>query len=472
MGNEIRANYNQIHMFPPALEEWVSEDHPARFIRAFVDRLDLVGMGFKVCHGQDGRPGYAADLLLKVWLYGYLAKVNTSRGLERACREHVSLLWLTGMHAPDHNTLWRFWRDNKEPLREVFRRAVKVALDQGMVGMVLHAVDGTKIAADVSKQGGCHRSDLKKLWSGVDEALREMERQVEAGEEGEAGEYRLPEELRDARRLRQAIDESISRLDEVEREHLHPTDEDARMMRGGGKKEFAYNAQVVVDEASGMIVAEEVVNNETDHHCLVPMLEEVESVVGQTAEETVADAGYASGRELVRAEEREYGVVVNLSKSVNPRGEDQEFHSSRFTYDAGRDICICPLGKELTFERTKSGRWGGYDLRVYRCRSFRGCPMREECSRDKRGRMIEIGPYHGAVMRQRLKQQDEKKRALLKKRGSIVESVFGIIKQVMGFRRWTVRGLEKVQTQWALVCTAYNLRKLYGAWRSGKLVLT
>jgi len=470
MSYEIRADYGERYLFPPSLEEWVGEDHPARFIREFVDALEMEELGFSVRRSREGRPNYAGDLLLKVWLYGYMSRIYSTRGLERACREHVSLLWLTGMHAPDHNTLWRFWRDNKAGLREVFKRAVSLALEWDMVGMVLHAVDGTKIAADVSKGGAWHREDLKKLLERLDGVVEDAESEVEGAQERELGEYRLPEKLQDAQRLREAIREALRELERVNRDHLHPRDGDARMMRCEGKVVFAYNAQAVVDAESGLVVAQEVVNEESDKGQLTGMLEEVEQVAGKTAERTVADAGYSSGEQLTRAEARGYEVVVNLGEAVNPSGNDKEFHASKFAYDAEKDCCVCPRGEELSFERTKRGRHKRYRVRVYRCHRWRSCAVRWQCSRDKRGRTIEISPYHEAVVRERVKQREPRNREALEKRKVIVEPVFGVIKHVRGFRRWTVRGLEGVRTQWSLLCTAHNLLKLRRKWGAGKQV--
>jgi transposase len=463
VSQEIRADYQQVHLLPPCLEDWVGEDHPARFIRGFVDELDLKGLGFKGRKSEDGRPSYAPDLLLKVWLYGYMQKIHSTRLLERACREHMSVIWLTGMNAPDHNTLWRFWRDNKEPLRRVFSQAIKIAISWNMIGMVLHALDGTKIRADVSKKGAWHREDLVKLEKYLKEALDEAERQVEAAEREETGDYRLPEELQDEESLREAIHNAIEELDEEGQKHLHPSDMDSRMMLCEERKVFAYNAQAVVDDTSGLIVAQDVFNNQNDAHLLTPMLDEVKETLGQPADQTVADGGYLSGDELLKAEQANYKVLVNLGEWLNPTRKRKDYHSANFTYDAARGICICPQGEELTFEREKKSR-RGYTVKVYRCRGFRKCPARHLCTKDPRGRMVEVAPYHEALARQREKQSDDKLRDLLKKRKQIVEVVFAKVKQQMGFRRWTFRNLDNIKAQWALICTVCNLGKMYQVW--------
>jgi transposase len=145
MGKQIRADYEQILMFPPLVEDWVGKDHPARFIRDFVDSLDLRGLEIDIPDADTGRPPYAADLMLKVWLFGYFNRIRSSRALEKGCRENMGLIWLTGMNAPDHNSISRFFRANKNSLGHLFKQSIRVALKADLIGLALHAVDGTKI---------------------------------------------------------------------------------------------------------------------------------------------------------------------------------------------------------------------------------------------------------------------------------------------------------------------------------------
>jgi transposase len=470
MSQEIRANYDQIDLLPQCLEDWVPRDHPARFIREFVDALDLAGLGFPPRESEEGRPNYAADLLLKVWLYGYLTRILSTRELERACREHLSLLWLTGRHAPDHNTLWRFWKENRAALRQVFREGVKVAADSGLVGLICHAVDGTKIRVASSRGGVEHRAPLERALGRVEASIREMEAAVEAAEGKEEGEYRLPEGLQEAQKLRQAVRASLERMQEVKRDHLHRREPEARMMPCADRKEMAYNAQVAVDEASELIVAEDVVNEESDNRRLVPMLDAVKENLGEVAAATVADGGYKSSVALGEAEQKGYAVLVNWGGDASGK-QPGPYHKSRFRHQTEEDVVICPQGERLEFERIKTNRGKRFAVRGYRCRRFRQCSVRAQCSRNRQGRLIEISPYDAAVAKQRANRRDPQKQKLLRKRKVIVEPVFGVIKQDWGFRRWTLRGLENVRTQWSMLCAAFNLKKMYKAWAAGELAL-
>jgi len=470
MSYEKRADYSERFLFPPDLEDWIGADHPARFIREFVDQLELKELGFRMREAEEGRPNYAADMLLKVWLYGYLMRIRSSRQLERGCRENVGLIWLTGMNEPDHNTLWRFFHENKRALRNVFKQVVRVAAKAELIGLVLHAVDGTKIAARSSRRTALHKADLEKALQRLGQSIEEMMGKVAAAERDEQGEYRLPEELKEQERLREKIKAALAEMETEGTKDFHPKEKESRMMKCGARKEFGYNAQAVVDGDNQLIVAEEVVNDAADHGLLVPMIERVETELGRSADETVADGGYCSAEELWLAEDREYSVLVNLGRQQEEVKGAGEYHPSKFRYDEEQDQCVCPRGEVLKFEREGISH-NKYPVRIYRCKSYKECPVRWQCSRAKNGRKIELSIYHASLARQREKQRQEEKQLALKQRLTINEPIFGYIKEGMGFRRWTVGGLEAVRTQWSLICTTVNLSKLHRLWLRGQFSL-
>lgn len=469
MSREIRADYNQKWIFPPSLEDLLEKDHPVRFIREFVDALDLKALGFRMRKSEEGRPNYAADLLLKVWLYGYLERIRSSRKLEKACRQHLALMWLTGMNSPDHNSLWRFWRDNRKALKKVFRQTVRVAMEAGLVDMVLNAVDGTKIAAQSSTDKAWIRKQLEKRLVKLDAWLDRAMAEVEKAEKEESGEYRLPEELAEKQKLRQKIQESLTQLEAEERSSMHPNEPDARMMKNHEGTRLAYNAQAVVDGKAGVIVASEVTTDENDERQLVPMLEKVQEEVGAVAEETVADGGYCTGEQLDAAEKAEFSVLVNLTGIEKAEEEGGPYHSSKFQYDSESDCYICPMGQKLEFRHTRKHKDKRYETRVYRCGNAKQCPVRWQCSKEKRGRAIERSPYSKAILRQKEKQRDKAKTDLLRRRKTVVEPAFARVKHLLEFRRWSMRGLEKVEAQWGFVCAVVNLGRIYPHWRKQKL---
>lgn len=472
MSREIRADYSQQFVFPPALENWVKGDDPARFIREFVDALDLQEIAgeewAKATKDPEGRPHYAFDLLLKVWLYGYLYNIRSSRKLERACRQMIPLVWLAGMNEPDHNTLWRFWTRYREALKKVFVHSVRVAMEANLVGMVLQAVDGTKIVSAASRRTAWHRADLAKILAAVDERIENLEREIaEAKAANTEVDDRLPAMLQNETQLRTTVKEALQTLDKEEREHAHPHDPDARMMKGGTSKriEFAYNAQAVCDASHGIVVAEAVVEEENDKHQLGPMLEQVKDNTGRTADETLADSGYDTAESLAKAEALEAPVTVAQQLDPDKVGR---FHVARFTYDEQTQTVQCPEGQQLRRVGKATHHEKAHALTRYRCDVWRNCPVGKLCSK-KGPRMIEIGPHYGAMLRQRSKRAGADAKKRLRRRSEIIERLFGQIKGNDGFTRWTFRGKQKVAAQFTMICTAVNLRKLIAALSLGRL---
>ena len=324
----------------------------------------------------------------------------------------------------------------------------------------------------MSNRSGWHKKTLKKKLQLLSKGISEVMKKIEAADKGERASYSISEDFCDENAQKAGIERALAKMSAIHRDHLHPNDEDARMMKCSEGKSFCFNSQAVVDEQSGLIVAHDVVNDEADNEMLTPMIEKVKENLGGRALETVADAGYYSPNQLLQAEAKGYDVMVNINKAIAPKDDGKKFHKSNFVYEEKKDVIICPLCSELCYEGTRKEPQGKYLERVYRCKSFKDCPEREACSKEKYGRKITMGPHYQAVVRQLEKQKIPEKKQQLSKRKCIIERIFAFIKVVMGFRRFTYRGLEKVRAQWALLCAAFNLHKLYKVWKEGKMVFT
>ena len=467
MSYQIEPDYSQVLMFPPSIEDFVAPDDPVRFIRAFVDELDLKQLGFKIREQWDGRPSYSATLLLKIWLYGSYEKIHSCRGLERQCRKDLGLLWLTGMNYPDHNSLWRFWKENKGAIKKLFKQSVQIALRNNLVGMVYHAIDGTKLKAQASRFGGLNKADMKLLSVRLDEYIESMSRQIENNGAKEPDD-RLPERMQDAEELRKCVKEQIAELEGKEHGTLSPVDiESRRMKMNRGNIEFGYNAQAAADDKTGIIVGASVSQAETDHHLLNSMLKEVAATTGRNATSSVADAGYFSGDELEKVAEMP-GVFVNVPEEHNPRAgvkNTDTYHNNNFTYNKERDVFICPHGCEL--KRKRKNR----DYIQYKCTCFADCQYKSHCTSSRTEKLLTVHRCHESIRSHKEKIKSDEAKALLRKRGSVIERVFGWLKEYYGLRRLMARGLSNARGIWYLACTVYNLRKIW-MFTEGKPKLT
>jgi len=466
MAQPIAPDYGQQFLFPPALEDWVPADHPARFLREFVEQLDLSALGFAMPLAVEGRPPYAPSLLLKIWLYGYFHRIRATRKLEAACREHLSLLWLTGLIQPDHNSLWRFWRDHQKALRQIFKQTVQVAARTGAVGLALQALDGTKIQAACSGPKGWSKEYMEKLLAQLDAACQEIELQiVEENADVEQPGYRLPAGLAGRQALRQEIKQGLAQLAADGRSHYHPIEPEARRMKVGDTNRYAYNAQAIADEQAGVIVACQATRQETDAGQLVPLIQQARENLGVGATDTltVADGGYGGGADLQAAAQHSMSILVPPAEGRND--PQNPYAAPCFHYDPATRTVTCPQNRTLDYQGPTTKQ--GIRVERYRCH-VRDCPVRAQCTGDPKGRSFEVRPYTPQVQAMRARLAQAAARARWARRREIIEPRFGQIKQHDGFRRWTVWGLEGVKTQWAMLCATLNLRVLYRRWRSGR----
>jgi transposase len=466
MAQPIAPDYGQQFLLPPALEDWVPKDHPARFLREFVDQLELSKMGFVIPDGSEGRPPYATSLLLKIWLYGYFHRIRSCRKLEVATQENLPLVWLTGMIRPDHNTLWRFWRDNKKAIRQLFKQTVELAHRTGAIGLVLQALDGTKIQACASSHTGWSKDYMEKVLAQLDESIDQTDLKLEEEKAKDQGPYRLPASLTQRQELRQEIRAAMAQLAQDGRKHYHPVEPQARRMRmgGGDTNRYAYNAQAMVDSKEGVVVACDVSNAENDSGQLVPMIQQAAENVGVAQSQetlTLADTGYGAGSDLAAAAQA--GKTVLVHPPEGKPAKKNPYASQHFKYDEETHSVTCPQGQVLKFEGQTHKR--GMLVNRFRCQC-KDCPVRAQCTKDRKGRQIEVWPFAPEVRQMREKLTIPANQKTLSLRGSIVERPFGQTKEHDGFRRWTLWTLPGAQAQWEMICSTLNLRVLYKHWRT------
>ena len=464
-------NREQAWLMPPTLDELLAADHPARFVAEFVDALDnSVWTELEVELGGErmGAPCYHARGLLSVWLYGFMTGVRSTRGLERACRDQIPYLWLMGMQQPDHNTLWRFYRDHRYAMRRLLKETVGTAATMGLLTLAVQAVDGTKVAASAATDRTFDAESLARLLARTEEAIRELEAQNEGGQE--AVDERLPKELATAEALRGKIKHAMAQLEGQEGlERINLTDADAKLMKGGQGFLTGYNAQAMVsplepstDEDPGglLITAADVAPDSHDQAQLIPMMEQAEEMTGDKAQVTLADAGYHSGENLQACYQRQVLMAESQRRAL-----EHPYHKDRFTYETETDSYICPQGKQLPFRRIKKTR--GISMRVYRATGVicRACPAFGTCTKDGRhGRALEIGPYDAVLRSHRELMSTEQAKQAYKRRKELPEPVFGQLKEQQGARQFLLRGLAHVSAEWVLLVTAFNLRTLWRTW--------
>lgn len=471
----------QVWLMPPSLDELVPPDHPARFVGALVDALERwewaelgIGMDGEVL----GAPAYHPRGLLSVWLYGFMTRVRSSRKLEAACRDQMPYLWLTGWQHPDHNTLWRFYREHRGRMRQLLKRTVRTAVEMGLLTMAVQAVDGSKVMASADKSRTYDAGGLKKLLEKTEAAIRQLEVENEAGNDPPP--QRLPEKLAQAEQLRCEVKAAMERLAAEEgRKYINLTDGDAEFMKTRQGIITGYNAQAMVSpvespqtaqgpdrneglckkERGLLITAADVVADPTDTAQLMPMLDQAQENTGKRAEVSLADAGYHCGGNVEACALRQQTIVM---PEAQQRALANPYHKDRFAYDGATDSYICPHGQALAFRREKYTK--GTLVREYRApgEACRACAALGTCtSNGVWGRRLEVRPHDVALRRHRQWMATEEAKALYEQRKELPEPAFGILKQQMGLRQFLLRGLGNVKDEFIMLATAFNLRTLW-----------
>ena len=452
---------DQLLLLPEAVDDYVGADNPVRFIDAFVESLDLAKAGFaRVRPEATGRPGYAPGDLLKLYIYGYLNRVRSSRRLEAETHRNIEVIWLLRTLKPDFKTIADFRSDNRAAFKSVFRQFTLLCKRLDLFGRELLAVDGTRIKAVNNKDRNFTRNSLEKFIKQTDERLADYLERLDEGDAAEkalggARVKNLAEKIEALSKKRGKYEAMLRRLEYTGEDQISLTDPDSRAMAAHTKVAVGYNVQIAVDAKHKLIVDEEVTNQVIDMGLLQATAEPAREILEVDRIDVVADAGYFRTEDIETCEQA--GLTPHVPRPQRGSSASKGFfRKDEFRYDAERDAYLCPAGHEMKpFRFGKLREMGKVDY-VNR-KACRDCPLRPRCT-DAGYRVVSRLEHEAAL--DRMAARLEARPEILARRRETVEHPFGSIKQWMNQGAFLMRRLEKVRAEFALTALAYNLLRV------------
>jgi transposase len=463
----------QSTLFPERLDDWVGENNPARVIDVFVDELELADLGFdRVAPKATGRPSYHPSVLLKLYIYGYLNRVQSSRRLEREAGRNVELMWLTGRLVPDHKTIADFRKDNGRAIRQVCARFVALCRALGLFAEASVAIDGSKFKAVNNRDRNFTRAKMERRLAQIEESVSRYLHQLDSADRQEPSAAhatkttRMKEKIVRLRQEMARLEALDAHMREAPDQQISLTDPDARSMAtsGRGSGVVGYNVQTAVDTKHHLIVAHKVTNVGTDRSQLARMAKRTKATLNANSLDVVADRGYFSSAEILACEEA--GITVTLPKPQTSGNRARgRFVKQDFRYVAQEDVYICPAGERLKYYYTNQEK--GLTLRRYWTNACRTCAIKARCTTGKERRITRWEYEHilEAVQR-RLDEHPEK----MRQRRETVEHPFGTIKARMGATHFLMKTLPRVATEMALHVLAYNFTRVMNILGPGPLM--
>jgi len=447
----------QSTLFPEVLDEVVSIDDPVRVIDAFVDTLDLAALGFsKVAAEEMGRPPYAPGDLLKLYVYGYLNRVRSSRRLEAETQRNVEVMWLINRLTPAFKTIADFRKDHAGAIVGVCRAFIRFCREQSLFGAELLAIDGTKIAAVASRKQVITPKQIEKMNASIERKIADYLALMDAADREEPRAAGAPADVAAALEALKAqklrLQGQAQRLAASGLKQLVVTEPEAKLMRTPHGHAVAYNAQTVVDAQHKLIVAFDLTNEGNDQQQLHPMAVQGKDAVGADEVTVVADTGYSNGEHGALCEQDSITAVVPRAATVNPTGA-QYFSRDQFAYDAESDSWRCPAGETLSLFKTSHTQ----QKKEYTTQACGTCPLKAQCT--KAARRVIVRGFHEDA-REAMHRRAVADPIWMKHRREMAEHPFGTMKWLMGLPRFLVRGLRKAKAELALGVLSYNLKRV------------
>jgi transposase len=447
-------------LLPEHLDDYVTEDNPVRVVDVFVDELDLAGLGFaRVVPAKTGRPAYHPAVLLKLYIYGYLNRIQSSRRLEREAQRNVELMWLTRRLAPDFKTIANFRKDNGKAIRNVCRQFVVLCQQLDLFSDAVVAIDGSKFKAVNSSDRNFTDAKLKRRMAEIEANISRYLAELDTADRQEpataqAKSVRLNDKITALKSQMATLKEIEAKLEKTGETQISLTDPDSRSMMTRGSGIVGYNVQTAVDAKHHLIVEHEVTNNCSDRDQLSSMAKKARTAIGTTTLTAIADRGYFKGEEIVACHEAGIHALVPPTKTSGAKA-DGRFDKADFIYDRAKNEYRCPAGEALIWRFASVEK--GMTNHRYWSSNCKGCPLKDKCTPSAQRRVTRW--EHQDVldeMQGHLEQTPDAMRI----RRSTVEHPYATIKAWMGATHFLTKGLERVKVEMSLHVLAYNFSRL------------
>jgi transposase len=457
------ADRGQTTLFPECLEDWICEDNPVRVIDVFVDKLDLEMLRFEGVDPEvTGRPSYHPSVLLKLYIYGYLNRVQSSRRLEREACRNVEVMWLTGRLVPDHKTIADFRKDNGPAIRKACAQFVALCREFGLLTKASVAIDGSKFKAVNNRDKNFTRAKMERRLAQIDTSVARYLSQLDTADLQEPSEALAAKTAHLKDKLAKLASE-MERLKAIERamlaspdQQISLTDPDSRSMAtsGRGSGVVGYNVQVAVDTQHHLIVIHEVTNIGSDRAQLANMASQAKAALGADRLDAVADRGYFNSPEILACAEAD--ITVTLPKPMTSGAKsDGRFGKQDFVYLSTEDVYRCPAGEKLAYRYTNEE--DGKTLRRYWTTACPRCALKARCTTGAERRITRWEHEH---LLEEVQQRLDANPQVMRVRRETVEHPFGTLKMRMGATHFLMKRLPKVATEMALHVLAYNLTRV------------
>jgi transposase len=454
------AERSQAMLLPECVEDYVGPDNPVRVVEAFVEQLDLRTMGFEGSDPQaTGRPAYHPSVLLKIYIYGYLNRIQSSRRLEHETQRNVELMWLTGRLMPDFKTIANFRKDNGRAIRQVCRQFIMLCRQLNLFTQALVAIDGSKFKAVNNRDKNFTSAKMKRRMAVINESIERYLTAMDTADRAEPEvaalkKGRLQDKIDALKAQMQELQAIDAQMNASPDKQVSLSDPDARSMKNREGGIVGYNVQTAVDTEHHLIVAHEVVTDGVDRDQLAPMAEQARQAIGAEELTVVADRGYFKGEQILECTNAGITPLVPKTLTSNSRAQGR-FDKQDFIYVAADDEYRCPAGERAIRRFTTVEN--GLTIHKYWSSACPRCPIRAQCTTGENRRIARW--EHEAVM-EAMQDRLDRQPDIMRVRRRTVEHPFGTLKLWMGASHFLTRTLKHVRTEMSLHVLAYNLKRV------------